>query len=107
MATYSEEQLELYLQHIKYPRAKHPSDRLELLKGLVRHHQARVPFDSIALHYSPTRLLSLDRQDLFEKIVTNSRGGYCMEVNELFATVLRTLGFQLYSAAGRVWHERL
>lgn len=107
MATYSEEQLELYLQHIKYPRAKHPTDRLQLLTGLVRHHQARVPFDSIALHYSPTRLLSLDRQDLFEKIVTNSRGGYCMEVNELFATVLRTLGFQLYSAAGRVWHERL
>ncbi|KAI7775976.1 hypothetical protein LA080_006048 [Diaporthe eres] len=107
MAAYSEEQLELYLQHIKYPRAKHPADRLQLLTGLVRHHQARVPFDNIALHYSPTRLLSLDRQDLFEKIVTNSRGGYCMEVNELFATVLRTLGFQLYSAAGRVKHERL
>lgn len=107
MATYSDEQLELYLQHINYPRARHPADRLQLLTGLVRHHQARVPFDNIALHYSPTRLLSLDRQDLFDKIVTNSRGGYCMEVNELFATVLRTLGFRLYSAAGRVKHERL
>lgn len=107
MATYSEEQLELYLQHIRYPRTKHPEDRLQLLMGLVRHHQARVPFDSIALHYSPTRLLSLDPADLFDKIVTRSRGGYCMEVNELFATVLRTLGFKLYSAAGRVKHERL
>ncbi|KAJ0108236.1 hypothetical protein J7T55_000201 [Diaporthe amygdali] len=107
MATYSEEQLELYLKHINYPRSKHPADRLQLLTGLQRHHQARVPFDNIALHYSPTRLLSLDPQDLFHKIVTNSRGGYCMEVNELFATVLRTLGFRLYSSGGRVKHERL
>ncbi|KAI3396235.1 hypothetical protein diail_12379 [Diaporthe ilicicola] len=107
MATYSEEQLELYLQHINYPRHNHPSDRLHLLTGLLRHHQARVPFDSIALHYSPTRLLSLDPEDLFQKIVTNSRGGYCMEVNRLFATVLRTLGFQLYSCAGRVFHKKL
>lgn len=107
MATYSEEQLELYLEHIEYPGFQHPADRLQLLTDLVRYHQARVPFDNIALHYSPTRLLSLDRQDLFEKIVTNGRGGYCMEVNELFATVLRTLGFQLYSTAGRVKHERL
>lgn len=107
MATYSEEQLGLYLEHIGFPRARHPADGLQLLTGLVRHHQARVPFDSVALHYSPTRLLSLDPGDLFDKIVTNSRGGYCMEVNELFATVLRTLGFRVYSAGGRVKHERL
>lgn len=107
MAIYSEAQLELYLQHIKYPKHDHPADRLQFLTGLLRHHQARVPFDSIALHYSPTRLLSLDPEDLFQKIVTNSRGGYCMEVNRLFATVLRTLGFQLYSCAGRVKHKKM
>lgn len=68
MATYSEEQLEQYLEHIRYPRSEHPADRLQLLTGLVRHQQARVPFDSIALHYSPTRLLSLDPTDLFDKL---------------------------------------
>ncbi|POS73426.1 N-acetyltransferase [Diaporthe helianthi] len=96
MARYSEEQLGLYLEHVRYPRPEHPADgdRLALLTGLVRHHQARVPFDSTALHYSTTRLLSLDRADLFDKIVTRGRGGYCMEVNELFATVLRTMGFR-------------
>lgn len=106
MATYTESQLGLYLQHINYPKSKHPEDPLQLLTGLTKHHLCRVPFDSVALHYSPHRLLSLDPEDLFQKIVVNSRGGYCMEVNTLFGTVLRSLGFTVYSAGGRVWHER-
>lgn len=106
MATYTEAQIDLYLQHINYPRSKHPADPLSLLTGLIKHHLSRVPFDSIALHYSPHRLLSLDPDDLFQKIVANSRGGYCMEVNTLFGAVLRSLGFAVRSAGGRVKHER-
>ncbi|KAK7736507.1 hypothetical protein SLS53_006937 [Cytospora paraplurivora] len=106
MATYTEDQLNLYLQHINYPRSRHPADPVQFLTELEKHHLCRVPFDSVALHYSPHRLLSLDPDDLFQKIVVNSRGGYCMEVNTLFATVLRSLGFELYSAGARVKHER-
>lgn len=106
MATYTSGQVDAYLNHIGFPRNKHPKDALQLLTGLQKRHIGRVPFDSIALHYSPHRLLSLDPEDLFEKIVTRSRGGYCMEVNTLFATVLRSLGFDVYSAGGRVKHER-
>jgi arylamine N-acetyltransferase len=46
--------------------------------------------------------LSLDPEDLFRKIVENGRGGYCMEVSAFFGTVLRSLGFRLYSAGARV-----
>ncbi|KUI53100.1 Arylamine N-acetyltransferase 1 [Cytospora mali] len=106
MATYTEDQLKLYFQHINYPKTTHPIDQLEFLKGLQRHHLCRVPFDSVALHYSPHRLLSLDPEDLFQKIVVKSRGGYCMEVNTFFAMVLRSLGFAVYSAGARVKHER-
>jgi len=46
--------------------------------------------------------LSLHPEALFHKVVNTSRGGYYMEVNTLFATVLRTLGFTLISVGGRV-----
>ncbi|ROW03083.1 hypothetical protein VMCG_05767 [Cytospora schulzeri] len=106
MATYTEDQLELYFQHIDYPRSKHPTDPLRFLTGLTKHHLHRVPFDSIGLHYSTHRLLSIDPEDLFQKIVVNSRGGYCMEVNTFLATVLRSLQFAVYSTGARVKHER-
>jgi N-hydroxyarylamine O-acetyltransferase len=37
--------------------------------------------------------LSLAVDDMFEKIVLRGRGGYCFELNGLFAWLLRSLGF--------------
>ena len=105
MHQYTEEQLAQYFEHIGYGRhARHliTEDPLGFLTNLQRHHMARVPFESLSLHYSRHRVLSLDPDDLFEKMITNSRGGYCMEVNALFVTVLRSLGFMLFSIGGRV-----
>jgi arylamine N-acetyltransferase len=100
--TYTAGQVDRYLEHINLPKDSHPQDRLELLTALQRHQLARVPFESLSLHYSETRLLSLDLDDLFEKIVAEGRGGYCMELNAFFGTILRSLHFELYNAAGRV-----
>ena len=99
---YTEAQLNQYFEHIGYPRSRHAREPLTLLTELQKYHLARVPFESITLHYTYHRLLSLDLQDLFHKIVVNSRGGYCMEVNAFFGEVLRSLGFTLISAGGRV-----
>lgn len=113
MATYTPQQLELYFKHLGLHIDSSTlldgyavGDRLKNLTLLQQHHLARVPFDSVALHYSPSRLLSLDPDDLFQKIVLNSRGGYCMEVNTLFGIVLRSLGYTVVSAGGRVKHEK-
>lgn len=111
MATYTPQQLELYLEHIRLPRDEankylSTNDQLNYLVLLQQYHVARIPFDSVALHYSPTRVLSLDPEDLFQKIVVNSRGGYCMEVNMLFAVVLRSLGFTVITVGGRVKHKK-
>lgn len=108
MATYTEAQLEQYFNHINYPRRDHhihATNSIEFLTELQKHNLARIPFESVSLHYSKHRLLSLDPEDLFQKIVGNSRGGYCMEANAFFATVLRSLGFTLISAGGRVKSE--
>ncbi|KAK1759834.1 hypothetical protein QBC47DRAFT_338280 [Echria macrotheca] len=109
MATYTDDQITRYLTHIDNPitsaeaaRLAVQSDPLPFLTTLQHHHMARVPFESLSLHYSPHRTLSLDPSDLFDKIVHRGRGGYCMEVNCFFGTVLRSLGYTLYSAGGRV-----
>ncbi len=39
--------------------------------------------------------LSLENDDLFEKIVEKGRGGYCFEVNGLLAYMLREAGFEV------------
>ncbi|PON26589.1 N-acetyltransferase [Trichoderma gamsii] len=99
---YSQDQLTRYLEHISYPRSRHPRDELQFLKELQAHHLARVPFESISLHYSPHRTLSVDADDLFQKVVEKSRGGYCVEMNTIFGDMMRALGFNVLSIGARV-----
>lgn len=101
---YSEAQLDQYLDHIGYTPRNHRNGQksLAFLSELQKRNLARVPFESVSLHYSRHRLLSLEPEDLFRKIVTYSRGGYCMEVNAFFGTVLRSLGFTVVSVGARV-----
>jgi len=46
-------------------------------------------------------LISSDLSKVFEKLVKKPRGGYCFEQNTLFATVLRSLGYGVITAAAR------
>ncbi|XWX01811.1 hypothetical protein V2A60_009840 [Cordyceps javanica] len=98
----SEEQLDRVLEHIDYPRSRHAADPLRRLHQLMLHHIARVPFENVGIHYNPTHQLSLDLDDLFDKIVVRSKGGYCVELNALFAAVLRGLGYAVLTVGGRV-----
>lgn len=109
MHIYTDEQIARYLTRIKFDgqnaRQKAASDPLGFLTALQRHHMAHVAFESLSLHYARHRTLSLDPQDLFEKIVDNGRGGYCMEVNNFFASILRSLGYTFFSIGARVRFE--
>lgn len=114
--TYTTEQVHQIYDRIKLPQKyRHsPSSEikeltrgnggLELLSALQRHHLANVPFENLELHYSPTKVINTDPELLFQKIVTQNtgRGGYCMENNLFFGTLLRTLGFSVMSTGGRV-----
>jgi arylamine N-acetyltransferase len=75
---------------------------IEALSVLQTNHLSRIPWGDIGLHYSETKKLSLDADDLFRKIVVRQLGGYCMEVNAFYANVLRGLGVKLYTTAGRI-----
>lgn len=108
MDPYTPSQLTQYLAHISYPDpSRLPPPTLDTLRRLAAHHLAAVPFESLSLHYSPTRRLNLDPDALFDKIVRGAgaggrRGGYCMEVNTLLACVLKGLGFDVCSVGARI-----
>ena len=72
-------------------------DRPELtpegLSALVRAHHLAVPFENYAVCEEMRRPVSLGVADLFEKVVVRGRGGYCFELNSLFCSLLRALGF--------------
>ncbi|KAI5460465.1 arylamine N-acetyltransferase 1 [Mariannaea sp. PMI_226] len=116
-AKYRHSQIEPYLDHIRVPVNDRPSigvehlsprKQLEILKLLTKCHLCNVPFENLTLHYSWHRVIEVDPQVLYSKIIeTPGRGGYCMENNTLFNTLLVTLGFEAYMAGSRVYQANL
>ncbi|KAJ8612493.1 hypothetical protein MRB53_037422 [Persea americana] len=116
--TYNSEQIEAYYNVISLPLkyrlfpskatraiARGPAGpALDFLAALQSHHICAIPYENLVLHYSTSPGVCLDKEKLFQKIVTkgHGRGGYCMEVNYLYLTILRSLGFRVFPAGARV-----
>ena len=66
---------------------------IEGLCQLQYAHLMRVPFENLDIHLG--RPIRLDLASFFEKIVIGRRGGFCYELNGLFACLLRALGFEV------------
>ncbi|KAL8763243.1 MAG: hypothetical protein Q9184_000883 [Pyrenodesmia sp. 2 TL-2023] len=77
-------------------------ESLHTLSKLQAHQLCTYPFENLSLHYSTTHTISLDIEVLYHKFVCKGRGGYCMENNAFFGTVLRSLGYDVTSAGARV-----
>jgi len=86
-----------YLKRINYSGSHEPS--AETLCQLQLAHLLSVPFENLSIHSAEPIILN-DR-DLFNKIVSRRRGGFCYELNGLFAALLRSLDFdvQMLSAS--------
>ncbi|KAH7035859.1 uncharacterized protein B0I36DRAFT_319224 [Microdochium trichocladiopsis] len=104
---YSPTQITAFLNHIGLPQRLHNNGRapppLALLTALHTHMISTIPYENLAIHYSPTHQVSLDPQVLFDKAVTRGRGrgGYCMENALLYYHVLCALGFDVYTVGAR------
>lgn len=72
----------------------------DTLRALHVAHLNTVPFENLDIHLG--RTLSLDGDALFDKIVTRRRGGFCYELNGLFAALLRELGFRVTMLSAEV-----
>lgn len=63
-------------------------------------HLTCVPFENLSIHSGER--VQLDTAWLFDKLVTRRRGGFCYELNGLFAELLRALGHRVDLLAARV-----
>jgi N-hydroxyarylamine O-acetyltransferase len=92
--------LSAYLARIGYTAPARPD--LATLRALHRAHLLAIPYENLDIHLG--RSLTLDLPAIFAKIVGERRGGWCYEMNGLFAWALREIGFSvrlLSSAVGR------
>lgn len=72
----------------------------EVLRLLQVAHLRAVPFENLSIHSGEPIVLNDDA--LFEKIVRRRRGGFCYELNGLFAWLLRSLGFEVVMLSAQV-----
>ena len=91
--------VERYLARIAYDGDRRPSSFA--LAELQLAHLRHVPFENLDIHRG--RPLSLDIAALFDKVVTRQRGGFCYELNGLFAELLHELGYEVDLLAARVY----
>jgi len=88
-----------YLKRIGFGGSLKPDPRT--LQGLQAAHMRRVPFENLDIGLKhPIRL---DEQSLWNKIINNKRGGFCYELNGLFAWLLQQIGFDVTYLNARVF----
>src|SRR5581483_1774514 len=80
-----------YLKRINYHGSLEPT--LQTLQALHEAHLLAVPFENLDIHLG--RKILLDEASLWTKIVEQRRGGFCYELNGMFAWLLRALGFRV------------
>jgi N-hydroxyarylamine O-acetyltransferase len=83
--------LAAYIARIGYDGPLAPD--AETLRRLQVAHLLTVPFENLAIHSGEP--IVLDDEALFRKVVERRRGGFCYELNGLFAALLRGLGFDV------------
>lgn len=98
--TFTQEELDTYLSHIKYEGSRDPT--LENLTKLMLCNLAKVPFEDVDLHYHPSHTHHIEQNSVFDKVTKRVRGGYCFQLNKLFSILLRTLGYDIFVVAGRI-----
>ena len=87
-----------YFERIHYHGAPRPD--LATLHALQCAHMHALPFENLSIHYGQP--IILDENLLFRKLIQNRRGGFCYELNGLFAALLRALGFDVSLVAAEV-----
>jgi N-hydroxyarylamine O-acetyltransferase len=89
--------LDAYFNRIDFQGEAKPS--LATVTELMRRQLVTVPFENIDIQAG--KIISLDPNDIVEKIIHRQRGGYCYEVNGLFAMALSALGIPYFFIAAR------
>jgi N-hydroxyarylamine O-acetyltransferase len=93
--------IQSYLRRIAYDGSVEPS--VQTLRELHRAHMLAVPFENLDIHLD--RRIALEDAAIFSKIVDSRRGGFCYEMNGLFAAMLKGMGFRVDMLSASVARE--
>ncbi|WP_327284409.1 MULTISPECIES: arylamine N-acetyltransferase [unclassified Streptomyces] len=96
----SDAMVDAYLERIGARRPEKAD--IHALRHLQERHVLSVPFENIDYHVEGAEL-GLEREFLYDKIVTRRRGGGCYELNPSFGHLLEALGFSVEILAGQVF----
>lgn len=88
-----------YLSRIGYDGSREAC--LATLQGMQQAHFYRVPFENLDI--SRGRRIEVNPRVNYEKVVGEGRGGFCLELNALFAEVLRAMGYRVDVLSARVF----
>lgn len=95
-----ESEISMYLERLGCENTRVPNR--ENLFRLQSAHLAQIPYTNLSFFRSG-ELHSLDPESLFERVILQRKGGYCFELNGLFAELLRSLGYDVTEYFAR-WH---
>lgn len=91
-----------YLQRIGY--LKPVKRDVQTLHELQHAHMLAVPFENLDIGWK--RPIRLDSVSLWNKIILQRRGGFCYELNGLFAELLRSIGYDVTYLNARVFNNK-
>lgn len=91
-----------YLARLEYFKPLQPD--AQTLQGLHLAHMRQVPFENLDI--GRKRPIRLAKEALWDKIVMQGRGGFCYELNGMFAWLLQQIGFQVTYLNARVFNGR-
>jgi N-hydroxyarylamine O-acetyltransferase len=94
-------ELQSYLDRIGYRGAVEPT--LPCLADIHRCHALAIPYENLDIQLEIP--ISHAAEDIFDKLVTRRRGGWCYEMNGLLGWALQEAGFDVLRAPGGI-HRR-
>ncbi|VXB96587.1 arylamine N-acetyltransferase family protein [Maribacter litoralis] len=90
--------VQVYLDRIDF------EDTIALHKNVLfklqRKHLLNIPFENLDIHYN--RKIKLSVPAIYQKIINEKRGGFCYELNGLFHSLLKQIGFDAKLISARV-----
>ena len=90
-----------YLTRMNYSASVKPD--AETLHGLQSAHLLSIPFENLDIGLK--RPIQLREEALWDKIILRKRGGFCYELNGLFAWLLKQIGFDVTYLNARVFNR--
>jgi len=90
--------IQAYLNRINYDQSL-KTDQSTLF-SLHQAHLYNIPFEDLNIHYNIPIILETNK--LYQKVITEKRGGFCYELNGLFIELLKEIGFKTTLISAKV-----